>query len=82
MDGRESARAKRAEERRRTWRGGLARSFEEMDEVDLDFWLAMTPEDRLRAMWSVVEDQLALQGENGPSPRLQRSIGGVRTRGR
>ncbi len=78
----EQARARRAEERRRTWRGGVAHSFEEMEAVDLDFWLAMTPADRLRAMWSATEDQLALQGENGPSPRLQRSVGGVRTRGR
>ena len=74
----DSARAQRAEERRRTWRGGVVQSFAEMADVDLDFWLAMTPEDRLRAMWSVVEDELALQGENGPPPRLQRSVGGIR----
>jgi hypothetical protein len=74
------ARAQRAEERRRTWRGGVVHSFEEMADVDLDFWLAVTPEDRLRAMWSVVEDELALQGENGPPPRLQRSVGGIRAR--
>jgi len=76
------AREKRAEERPRTWHGGVARSFDEMAEVDLEFWLAMTPEDRLRAMWSLVEDQLALQGQNGPPPRLQRSVGGIRTRER
>jgi hypothetical protein len=70
----------RAEERRRTWQGGIARSFEAMADIDLDFWLGMTPEDRLRAMWSVVEDELALQGENGPPPRLQRSVGGIRPR--
>jgi len=82
MDDGKLAREKRAEERRRTWRGGVARSFDEMAEVDLEFWLAMTPEDRLRAMWSLVEDQLALQGQNGPPPRLQRSVGGIRTRER
>jgi hypothetical protein len=80
MSNNDLARAQRAEERRRTWRGGVARSFEEMDDIDLDFWLAMSPEDRLRAMWSVVEDVLALQGENGPPPRLQRSVGGIRAR--
>jgi hypothetical protein len=74
------ARARRAEERRLRWRGGVAHSFEEMEDVDLDFWLSMTPEDRLRAMWSAVEDMLALQGENGPPPRLQRSVGGIRAR--
>ena len=41
------------------WRRGAV--VEEMADIDLDFWLAMTPEDRLRAMWSVVEDALALQ---------------------
>jgi hypothetical protein len=73
-----------ADERRRlrraTWHGGVAHSFEEMERADLAFWLAMTPEDRLRAMWSIVEDTLALKGEHGPAPRLQRSVGGVRPR--
>jgi hypothetical protein len=49
-----------------------------MEEIDLDFWMRMTPEDRLRAMWSLVEDSLALEGTGGSPPRLQKSIGGVR----
>jgi hypothetical protein len=56
----------------------MVHSFAEMNEVDLDFWLATTPEQRVRAMWSIVEDTLALAGYRGPLPRLQRSIGGVR----
>jgi hypothetical protein len=70
------------EERRKirqaTWRGGIAQSFQEMDQVDLDFWLAMDPVDRLRMVWSLVEDGLALQGTDGPPPRLQRLVGGIR----
>jgi hypothetical protein len=49
-----------------------------MDEIDLDFWLGMKPEDRLRAMWSLVEDSLALEGTDGSLPPLQKAIGGVR----
>jgi hypothetical protein len=49
-----------------------------MEEIDRDFWLAMTPEDRLRATWSLVEDSLALEGADGSLPRLQKAIGGVR----
>ena len=70
--------ASRAARRRAEWTGGVARSFAEMDEIDLDFWLAMTPEARVRTMWSIVEDALALKGHRGPAPRLQRSVGGVR----
>lgn len=73
-----SERAARAQARRQTWSGGVARSFEQMAEIDLDFWLAMTPEQRLLAMWSLVEEGLALEGNDGAPPRLQRSVGGVR----
>jgi hypothetical protein len=71
--------AARARARRSRYTGGVARSFDEMEQVDLDFWLAMSPADRLRAMWSIVEDSLALEGERGPTPRLSRSTGGVRS---
>jgi hypothetical protein len=40
--------------------------------------LTITPAERLKLMWSLVEDSLALKGEHGPAPRLQRSVGGVR----
>lgn len=70
----------RAAARRARWTGGVARSFDEMEERDLDFWLSMSPAQRVAAMWSIVEDSLALEGHRGPSPRLQRSVGGVRPR--
>ena len=72
------AKAARADARRRKWRGGVARSFDEMATRDLDFWLAMAPEERLKMVWSLVEEALALKGDDGPPPRLQRSVGGVR----
>jgi hypothetical protein len=68
----------RAEQRRRTWVGGVASSFETLDQIDLDAWLAQSPVDRLRTVWSLVEDTLSLRGQDGATPRLQRSVGGVR----
>ncbi|MEQ9078907.1 MAG: hypothetical protein RLP09_33890 [Sandaracinaceae bacterium] len=70
----------RAARRRQTWSGGVASSFDEAAERDLDFWLAMEPEARVRMVWSLVEECLVLQGDNGPPPRLERSVGGVRRR--
>jgi hypothetical protein len=72
--------ASRAARRRAEWTGGVARSFQDMDAIDLAFWQRMTPEQRVRAMWSLVEDSLALEGRVGPPPRLQKSVGGVRPR--
>lgn len=70
----------RAARRRRTWSGGVAGSFDEAAERDLAFWLSMEPEARVRMVWSLVEECLVLQGADGPPPRLQRSVGGVRRR--
>jgi hypothetical protein len=56
----------------------VASSFAEMEERDLEFWLSMSAAERLEIMWSLVEDSLALQELRGPTPRLQRSIGGAR----
>lgn len=70
--------SERAAARRQTWTGGVAHSFAEMDQRDLEFWLAMTPAARVLAMWSLVEDSLAFAEHRGPAPRLQRSTGGVR----
>jgi hypothetical protein len=53
--------------RERTWAGGVAHSFAEMEDADLEFWLAMAV-DRLKMMWSLVEDGLALNGNRGSAP--------------
>ena len=68
----------RREIRLATWTGGVAHSFVEMDAIDFEFWLAMAPAERLKMVWSLVEDGLALQGNHGSTPRLQRLVGGVR----
>ena len=80
MSDSERERAERAEARRRTWSGGVVRSFEEMEEVDLEFWLRATPEQRIRAVTELIVEMSWIGGERGPAPRLQRSVGGVRCR--
>lgn len=68
----------RRKARQANWVGGVAHSFSEMEDVDLAFWQAMSPVERLQMVWSLVEDTLALQGNHGSPPRLQRLVGGVR----
>ena len=75
----DEAKRARAELRRTTWTGGVA-TFREMAAVDRRFWGSVDGVTRLAAMWSLVEDSLALQGHDGPTPRLQRAVGGVRRR--
>jgi hypothetical protein len=71
----------RAEQRRRTWKGGVARSVVEMEEVDLDWWLAVPPERRIGYVFDLWDEQMALKDpRHEPSERLQRAIGGVRPR--
>lgn len=77
----EASRA-RAEHRRRTWTGGVAHSFEEMEELDLDFWLAATSSERMCAVCTLMDELRLLKGDHGPTPRLQRAVGGVRERAR
>ena len=62
--------------------GGVAKSLSEMEEVDRTWWASMTPEERLASIFDLWAEQSSL-GENGEAPaRLQRSLGGVRQRGR
>jgi hypothetical protein len=69
----------RAAARRSTWTGGVAK-VSDMAAIDRAFWSKMTPVARLQSIWSIVEDSLALGGDHGPTPRLQRTVGGVRRR--
>ncbi len=76
-----SANVSRAAERRRTWTGGVARSPSEMDRISTDFWLAMSPEERIGSVFELWDEQMRLQDpEHEPSARLQRAVGGVRPR--
>ncbi len=56
------------------------KGFAEMDDADLAFWMAATPGERIRAVTLLIDDMRAMGGESGPSPRLQRSVGGIRQR--
>ena len=68
----------RAERRRRTWTGGVARSFDEAEQMDLAFWQSMTPVERIRATTELIFEMPWEEGRVGPSDRLQRAVGGVR----
>jgi hypothetical protein len=72
--------SERAAIRRATWTGGVARSFREADEQDVEYWLAATPEQRIRAVTELTAEMLAMEGVREPSLRLQRSVGGTRPR--
>jgi hypothetical protein len=74
-----SARA-RAEWRREHWTGGVVKTAD-MEDVDLAFWLSQPPEGRLAAVFDMWDEQMSLKDPaHEPSPRLQRSVGGVRAR--
>jgi hypothetical protein len=68
---------RRAEHRRATWQGGVARSWEELDERGAEFWRASSPGARLSAMWELLVDAWTIKGKHGPPPGFQGSIVGV-----
>ncbi len=70
--------SRRAAERQRTWTGGIARGFTEMEAADLAFWMAATAGERIRGVTMLIDEMRAMMGEDGPTPRLQRTVGGVR----
>jgi hypothetical protein len=72
-----------ADRRRRTWTGGVAKSFEEMEEIDLEWSLRVPREDRVGYVFDLWGEQLAMKGPGHEAPsRLPRDVGGVRPRGR
>lgn len=71
----------RARRRRAEWAFGKAESFEALDAIDLDAWLAIAPSERLGMVFAMWFEQSA-EGDHEATARLQRSIGGVRTRER
>ena len=56
--------------------GGVASSFSEMDEIDLEQWLTVPPHERLEAVFDMWFEQTR-EADEAPS-RLPRSVGGVR----
>lgn len=74
------AREARAARRRATWSGGIARSFEDLEAIDLEAWKQVSGADRVLAIWPLTLEAITLGGHDGPPPRLQRSSGGIRRR--
>lgn len=70
----------RAQARRATWSGGKGSSFEEMAEMDVQFWEKASPSDKFNAVWQMGMEMWSLKGEGQPAPRLQGSIVGIRRR--
>jgi hypothetical protein len=73
-------RARAEERRRRGMLGGVAKSHEELDAIDLEFWLSVEPRKRIAAACLLQEEARRLRGD-GPFSRLQGSPGGVRRLG-
>jgi hypothetical protein len=63
----------RAEQRRRTWRGGVAK-LEDMEALDDAFWAAMSPERRVVAVWELSRESYGSEATTG----LRGSPHGVR----
>jgi hypothetical protein len=52
-----------------------------MDSVSSDFWLVMSPEERIGCVFDLWDEQMSLQNpRHEASQRLQRAVGGVRPR--
>jgi hypothetical protein len=68
----------RAAERRATWTGGVVRSFAEAETMHLEFWLSATPTQRIRGVTELMQEMYTAGGEDGPPPRFQRTVGGLK----
>ncbi len=73
----EGYRQRAAARRARGIRGGVAKSHEELDALDLEFWLSVDPRERIGAACLLHEEARELRGD-APFPRLQGAAGGVR----
>ena len=67
----------RAALRRAKMRGGVARSFDELERAGLEYWQDADGAARLEAIWELIVDAWVLKGEHGPSPRFDGSTCGV-----
>jgi hypothetical protein len=73
--------ATRAARRRAEWTGGKASSFEALERLDLDAWVAIPGSEKLGMVFEMWFEQ-SREATDEATPRLQRSVGGVRPRGR
>ena len=72
----EESKAKRARRRRATWEGGVL-SMDEMESFDENWWLRLSPVERMGLVWDLSREGY---GFDGSSPRLRGSTGGIRSR--
>jgi hypothetical protein len=71
----------RAAWRRAHWTGGVAKSFSELEDVDVEWWLTQTPEDRIGLVFDMWDEQRSLEDPtHEATSRLPRAVGGVRPR--
>ena len=70
--------SERAQRRRATWSGGIAKDHQELERIDAEQSRELSPAARLALIWSLIEDSLALEGYDGPPLRLERSVFGIR----
>jgi hypothetical protein len=68
--------------RQRTLTGGRVKSFEAFENIDEAQWAEASIAERFQAVIELVRDSWYLAGNDGPPPRLDRSVGGVRKLGR
>ena len=69
--------ARRAAARRASWRGGVAKSFDELEEAGAAFWAEAPPAAKLAAMWQLLVDAWVIEGKHGSPPGFQGSIVGI-----
>ncbi len=72
----------RTNQRAKAWTGGVAHGFSEMQDADLAFWMAATPSERIRGVTMLIDEMRVMGGDDGPTPRLQRTVGGIRAQRR
>ena len=69
--------ARRAEERRARLTGGVAHSFQELDQASREFWKNAPYASKLQAIHDALIEAWIIKGRNGPPPRFDGSTWGV-----
>ena len=64
----------RAERRRRDAVTHVAKDHADAERFDAAFWAAMSGDQKVEALWTMVLEARVLKGMDGDEPRLQRSV--------
>jgi hypothetical protein len=72
----------RAAERRARWAGGVARSHQDLEQIDFEFWQRASPTQRFDAIRQMAIESGVISREHGSAPGLSGLPGGTRPRGR